>query len=337
MNIKGLAKKLGLSITTVSRGLGDYSDVSEKTKVKIKKFAERYNYIPNPYASNLASRNSKNIGFILPLYGLNYSPLNQISFIQFLSGMYSKLSEDSIQLSMLMARSQKEEMLFYEKLIKEHKVKNIILNNLRIKDSRISLLKKNNVNFVAWGRTQNLKNYSWVDLDNHKSMKIIINHLLRKNHKNIAFININKKFNFAYQRMESYFHELKLNKIKINKNSYIEIAKNDAVLSEEITKKILKNKKITVIICCTEYIAVGAIKACEKLNIKIGRDISLITYDSLVVSNLINQDITSVSHPTEDLGYNAVKILMNKNNSDQDNFYMAEPKIIDRGSVKGLK
>ncbi len=67
MNIKELAKKLNLSITTVSRGLADYSDVSEKTKKRIKKFAEKYNYNPNPYAANLASRSSKNLGFILPL------------------------------------------------------------------------------------------------------------------------------------------------------------------------------------------------------------------------------------------------------------------------------
>ena len=54
MNIKQLAKKLGLSITTVSRALGGYSDVSEKTREKVKRFALKYNYRPNPYASVLA-------------------------------------------------------------------------------------------------------------------------------------------------------------------------------------------------------------------------------------------------------------------------------------------
>ncbi len=322
MNIKELAKKLNLSITTVSRGLADYSDVSEKTKKRIKKFAEKYNYNPNPYAANLASRSSKNLGFILPLYGLNSSPLNQISFIQFLSGMYSNLSKNNIQLSMLMARSQNED---------------IIINNLRVNDSRISLLKKNKVNFVAWGRTQNLKNYSWVDLDNHKSMQIIFDHLIKKNHEKIAFININKKFNFAYQRMKTYFIEIKKYKINFDKNLYIEIPKNDSLLSEEVTRKLLKNKKVTAIICCTEYIAAGAIRACNDLKIKIGHDISLITYDSLIVSNLITPKITSISHPTEDLGYNAVKLLMSKNGNDsKNNFYMAKPTIIDRGSVKKL-
>ena len=65
----------------------------------------------------------------------------------------------------------------------------LIVRNLRTKDKRIPFLKKHNVNFVAWGRTKNLKNYSWVDLDNNQSMKIIMEHLFKKNHKNIAFVN----------------------------------------------------------------------------------------------------------------------------------------------------
>ena len=109
------------------------------------------------------------------------------------------------------------------------------------------------------------------------------------------------------------------------------------MLSEEVTRKLIKNKKVTAIICCTEYIAAGAIRACNDLKIKIGRDISLITYDSLIVSNLITPKITSISHPTEDLGYNAVKLLMSKNGNDsKNNFYMAKPTIIDRDSVKKL-
>ena len=59
MDIRTLSKKLGLSITTVSRALGGYSDVSEKTRERVKKLANKYNYSPNPYASRLASGKSK--------------------------------------------------------------------------------------------------------------------------------------------------------------------------------------------------------------------------------------------------------------------------------------
>ena len=54
MNIIELAKKLDLSITTVSRALGGYSDVSDFTRRRVMDFAKKHNYNPNPYASNLA-------------------------------------------------------------------------------------------------------------------------------------------------------------------------------------------------------------------------------------------------------------------------------------------
>ena len=80
MNIKNISKKLGISITTVSRALGGYSDVSEKTREKVLKYARKYNYTPNLNASNLASRRSNIVGLVIPLYGLNSNRLNQASF-----------------------------------------------------------------------------------------------------------------------------------------------------------------------------------------------------------------------------------------------------------------
>ena len=82
MNIKELAKKLNLSITTVSRALGGYSDVSEKTREKVKKYAQKYRYSPNLYASALASGRSKTVGYVLPIYGTHSSALNQANIFK---------------------------------------------------------------------------------------------------------------------------------------------------------------------------------------------------------------------------------------------------------------
>ena len=87
MNIKELAKKLDLSITTVSRALGGYADVSEKTRMRVKKYAEKYQYRPNPYASVLASGKTNTVGYVLPPYGTNASTLNQGNFFQFIAGI----------------------------------------------------------------------------------------------------------------------------------------------------------------------------------------------------------------------------------------------------------
>ncbi len=338
MNIKKLAEKLDLSITTVSRGLGGYPDVSEITRKKIIKFAKKYNYSPNPNASNLASRKTNTLGFVIPLYGLNSNTLNQASFFEFISGMSNKINSENIQFIMKFANTIEEEKKAYETLIKIQKVDKVILHNLKKNDSRIEYLKKNKINFVGWGRTQGKINYSWVDLDNEASVSLIINYLFNKNHRHIAFINVDEKYNFAYQRKQGYIKFLKKNKIKLKKEYYVSFSQEDPDQAAlVIEKKILKNSKITAIICSTEYSAAGAIKACNKLNMKIGIDISLITFDGAVVNFITSPPLTAITHDRKQLGSKAIEILTSKINSKNKSHFLAKPSIIERGSVLKIK
>ena len=334
MNIKELAKKLELSITTVSRALGGYSDVSEKTRERVKKFAIKYQYRPNPYASTLATGRTKSVGYILPIYGTNTSTLNQGNFFQFIAGMSDELLSESIQLQILFAKSEKEEIEAYEKLIFEQKIENIVLQNIKTNDKRIDMLNKYKINYVAWGKTETKKNFSWVDLDNKGAIEKIIKYLIKKKHKHISYINISEKYNFANERKSSFLKNLKMNNIKFNKNYYASVKLEEPEKSFEIIKAMLiKNKKITAIICSTEFSALSAIKACNYLNYKIGKDISVITFDGPLVRDLSTPPITAVSFPVKDLGKKAINILLNKQNDVKASNYLAKSEIIERGSV----
>ena len=309
--------------------------MSEKTRERVKKFANKYKYSPNPYASTLASGKAKTVGYVLPIYGTNTSTLNQGNFFQFISGMSEELLSESIQLQILFAKSEEEELKAYKKLITEHKIENIVLQNLKTKDRRIEILNKYKINYVAWGKTKDKSNYSWVDLDNDKAIEVIINYLIKKNHTQIAYINISEKYNFANERKSSFLKNLKLNKINFNPNYYASVKLEEPEKSFEIIKKMLmKNKKISAIICSTEFSALSAIKACNYLNYKIGKDISIITFDGALVRDLSSPPITAVSFPVKELGKRAINILLNKNkNKNLQVNYSAKTEIIERGSV----
>jgi LacI family transcriptional regulator len=64
--LKEIAEKLGISITTVSKALKDYPDVSLKTKEAVISLAKELNYSPNSFAVNLRTKESKTIGLIIP-------------------------------------------------------------------------------------------------------------------------------------------------------------------------------------------------------------------------------------------------------------------------------
>ena len=65
-NIKELAAELKLSVSAISKALHDSYEISEETKRRVLETAARLNYIPNPYASSLHGRKSKNIGVVIP-------------------------------------------------------------------------------------------------------------------------------------------------------------------------------------------------------------------------------------------------------------------------------
>jgi len=75
VNIKQLALKLNLSISTVSRALSDGYDISEQTKSKVLELAKKLNYQPNPYASSLRKHKSKTIAIVVPEIANNFFSL----------------------------------------------------------------------------------------------------------------------------------------------------------------------------------------------------------------------------------------------------------------------
>ena len=207
--------------------------------------------------------------------------------------------------------------------------------NIKTKDKRIEFLNKHKVNYVAWGKTKLDNNFSWVDLDNAGAIEIIVKYLIQKNHKHISYLNISEKYNFASERKNSFLKVLKKNKIVFNKNYYASVKLEEPEKSFEIIKKMLiKNKKISAIICSTEFSALSAIKACNYLKLKIGKDISIITFDGPLVRDLSTPPITAVSFPVKELGKKAINILLNrsKNINNISNF-LAKVEIIERGSV----
>ncbi len=65
VSIRDIAKKAGVSISTVSKSINDTGKVSEATRKRIRKIAAKLNYQPNAFARGLASYGNDNIGFVI--------------------------------------------------------------------------------------------------------------------------------------------------------------------------------------------------------------------------------------------------------------------------------
>ena len=90
VTLRDIAKRVGKSVTTVSRALNDFDDVSPATKELVRKVAQELGYTPNIMAQRLQKRSTDTIGFVIPTYGPRFS---DPFFSEFIAGMGNKAAK----------------------------------------------------------------------------------------------------------------------------------------------------------------------------------------------------------------------------------------------------
>jgi len=204
---------------------------------------------------------------------------------------------------------EKDEINYYEKLMRTNQADKFVFYKTKKNDPRIAMLKKNNINFVSWGREKNEKGYAWIDMDNHKSIELLMHRLLTFGHKKIALINVHQSFNYGYQRKQAYEKMLKKNNIVVNKNYYQESLTATAANGISLTKLLLDlNNPPTAIICSLDKFFIGCLQECKNQNLVVGKNISVVGYNDYDYY-LSSQNLTYISHPLAQMGTDSVNIL----------------------------
>src|SRR5688572_479438 len=121
--IHDVAKKLNLSITTVSRALDGYDDVADATRKLVVVTAQKMGYAPNRAARQLRRQKADTIGFIIPSISKHF---NEPFFTEFMSGLGDELSKRNFDLLVSNATEDGGERALYHRWVNSHKVDGFI-------------------------------------------------------------------------------------------------------------------------------------------------------------------------------------------------------------------
>ena len=177
-------------------------------------------------------------------------------------------------------------------------------------------------------------NITLKDEDIEYSNQLAIDHILKKGHKNIGYIDSDLKLNYSLLRKQCFIHSLKKNKIKINKKFFVNGYRDSRKKTVQNVKDLLlNNTDISVLLVSSHLFAMHVIEACNQLNKKIGRDISFLSFDSNILSTMA-PNITVVSQPVKKTNEYFIKIINSKINNLSKNYnYLYKTKLVDNNSV----
>lgn len=306
-NIKDIAKKIGVSASTVSKALNNKNDVGIEMKEKILKTAQEMNYIPNISAQRLVNGKSKTIGvFIFSRDKIKLEESSAFKYIEIFLKETQKRDYDLLIFSVDNLKKRKN----YIELAMSKGVEGVIFIGLDKNDSGIENIKNSKIPVVILEEKLEGERVSSLYFNNEKGIEAILEYLTELNHKKIAIIKGDFKTGAAEERFLAFKRVLKL------KNIYEKslVFQGDFSLESgyEIGKKISKLKeKPTAVLSTNDLMGIGAISAFIDSGISVPKDISVTGYDNFKISEFYNPKLTTVDQNFNLLGTKAIETLFN--------------------------
>lgn len=277
MNLKELARQLGLSQTTVSRALNGYPEVSETTRRRVVDAAERLNYQPNTRARSLATGRAMAIGHVIPLHA-KHEMLNPI-FADFIAGAGETYSRHGYDLLMSVITDD-EETRTYRQLAARQSVDGLIVHAPRNGDERIALLRQIGLPFVVHGRTSTEDDsYSWLDVNNRRAFQRATEFLVDLGHRRIGLINGFETMDFAARRRDGYLRALRQRGITPDPRLMRSDEMTEAYGYQAATEMLAYDDPPTAFVVSSIIPANGVRRAIEGAGLSVGVDVSIITHD----------------------------------------------------------
>lgn len=306
ITLKEIATTLGISITTVSKALKDYSDVSEKTKKAVKELAENLNYTPNSFAVNLRTKESKTIGLIVP----------EVTH-HFFSNIIKAIINAAEKNGYLVIILQSNESLELEKkqveLLINKRVDGILisLSNDSNNDSHIQDIIKRNIPLVMFDKIAKLSNCSKVVIDDQKAGFDATQHLIDKGCRKIAHIRGPLNPQNSIDRYLGYKKALEKNNIPFNSKLVYTCEKVTFDEGMLFTKQLIEeHPDVDGIFAITDLVAVGAVAYCNELKINVPNDIKIIGFSNWFMSQVITPKLSTVEQPSHEMGIVAFDLLL---------------------------
>ena len=300
LTIVDIAKMAGVGTTTVSRYFNG-GNLKKETRERIKEIVDKYNYTPNTFAKALKSTDSKIIGVIVPCLH-SYVSGNTLKYLD------KELKENNYETLIMNANFDENKQLEYIKKLARMNVDGIILLPTTMSKAYESTIKSIDVPVVMLGQ-EGEYTYS-VEYNDFNAARDLTNYVLASGHKKVAYLGVGEDdIAVGYYRKLGVIRTLE--KYNLEPESIL-ITNFGMEEGYEIVKEnIEKLKKDSCLICATDNLAYGAIKALEESGLNVGENYSVAAFGDYTSSALLKSPLTTIKFNLKDAAKQTVEMLLN--------------------------
>lgn len=302
-NLKQLADSLGLSITTVSRALDGYSDVSATTRERVREAAEKVGYRPNASARRLRKQRAELVAVTLPSDPGHIGPPH---FLDMLSGCAEHLASAGLNLVIAPVPRGENELEMCRRFVVGRRVDAMLLVRTRRHDERVEFLQSQGVPFVTNGRTESLVPHAYIDGDGFSGFHRATARFFLDGHRRIGHIAGPQDYYFAHVRRMGWQDAMEERGLETDLCAEnVPTEEGGYLAALELLGRPLRP---TALVCATDEMAIGALRAIRET--KGGESIRVVGHDNLPIGAYTSPALSTMRMTGENLGARFASLLL---------------------------
>ena len=289
ITIKDVAKKAGVSISTVSRVINDSKPVTDEVKQKVLDVIKETGYIPNPLARSLVTKKSQLIGVIVP--EVSDSFVNEI-----LNGIEEIAKMYDYDILLANTYSNKEQELKSINLLRAKQVEGIVMISWKVEEDHINYIQNCGIPAAYISKTARNYDIHTVSTSNVEATHDMTKYLIDKGHEKIAFIMTSEDDTvLEMERLSGYEKALKESNLDLDKN-LIRYGGTTYETGYKSMKELLEDGIVPHAAFVTgDEAAIGAINAICDAGYRVPEDISVAGFNDVKIAKMYRPKLTTVS------------------------------------------
>lgn len=297
-NLKDVAQKAGLSVTTVSRVLNNRGYISEKARGAVSRAMAELNYHPNELARSLFRQRTNVLGVIMPSAAHPF-------FGKLLQAIEKYTAKAGFKIMLCLSQQDTAKEIEYLKLLQGNKVDGIILSS---RSSDIKSFLDEGFPFVTIDRVLGPR-IPCVAGDSYQGGCLATRHLIDLGCRKLGHITGSPELELqANRRDEAFVDTCRQNKVEsvVINTSEADFSNLDYYRDIET---ILTDKKIDGLFAGNDIMAAQALQVARRLGIKIPEELKIVGFDDIDLASLTTPRLTTIRQPVDEIGRYAVDVI----------------------------
>ena len=327
-NIRDVAERAGVSISTVSRVLNDSGPASIKARDAVLSAVSEIGFRPNSIGRTLKTAKSRTIGVLVP-------SLKNPIFADAVEGIERAAERQGYGILLASSNYAPEKEVQAVEVFLSNRVEGLIVSVADEASSpALDLLRREHVPFVLVFNPALDPGPSAITIDNQAAARAIVEELIALGHRRIAMIA--GRFDASDRsELRRAGYEEALRAHDITPGPVVEANFDSLDLGDHCAELFRGAEGPTALFCSTDMLAIAAIRGLSTIDLRVPQDVSVAGFDGITVGECIAPSLATIVQPAEEMGAQALSHLLDRVNDNAPALHLTLPYRIRPGESWG--